>query len=42
MLTGQVEVNFVPLLHYGANPDLRDEDGKTHLDKARQRRGITP
>ena len=22
---------------YGANPDLRDEDGKTPLDKARER-----
>ncbi|XP_065564117.1 E3 ubiquitin-protein ligase HECTD1-like isoform X3 [Artemia franciscana] len=25
------------LLKYGANPDLRDEDGKTALDKARER-----
>ncbi|KAK7477746.1 hypothetical protein BaRGS_00031034 [Batillaria attramentaria] len=25
------------LLAYGANPDLRDEDGKTPLDKARER-----
>ena len=25
------------LLRYGANPDLRDEDGKTPLDKARER-----
>ena len=25
------------LLSYGANPDLRDEDGKTPLDKARER-----
>ncbi|XP_055683179.1 E3 ubiquitin-protein ligase Ufd4 isoform X4 [Lutzomyia longipalpis] len=25
------------LLKYGANPDLRDEDGKTPLDKARER-----
>ena len=25
------------LLSYGANPDLRDEDGKTALDKARER-----
>ena len=25
------------LLQYGANPDLRDEDGKTALDKARER-----
>ena len=25
------------LLGYGANPDLRDEDGKTPLDKARER-----
>ncbi|WAR20557.1 HECD1-like protein [Mya arenaria] len=26
------------LLRFGANPDLRDEDGKTPLDKARERR----
>lgn len=25
------------LLRYGANADLRDEDGKTPLDKARER-----
>ena len=25
------------LLRHGANPDLRDEDGKTPLDKARER-----
>ena len=25
------------LLQKGANPDLRDEDGKTALDKARER-----
>ena len=25
------------LLRFGANPDLRDEDGKTPLDKARER-----
>lgn len=25
------------LLAFGANPDLRDEDGKTPLDKARER-----
>ena len=25
------------LLRYGANPDLRDEDSKTPLDKARER-----
>jgi hypothetical protein len=25
------------LLQHGANPDLRDEDGKTPLDKARER-----
>jgi ankyrin repeat protein len=25
------------LLQYGANPDLRDEEGKTPLDKARER-----
>ena len=25
------------LLSYGANPDLRDEDAKTPLDKARER-----
>ena len=25
------------LLKHGANPDLRDEDGKTPLDKARER-----
>ena len=25
------------LLRYGANPELRDEDGKTPLDKARER-----
>ena len=25
------------LLRHGANPDLRDEDGKTALDKARER-----
>ena len=25
------------LLRFGANPDLRDEDGKTALDKARER-----
>lgn len=25
------------LIRYGANPDLRDEDGKTPLDKARER-----
>ena len=25
------------LLHHGANPDLRDEEGKTPLDKARER-----
>ncbi|KAK3734839.1 hypothetical protein QZH41_011760, partial [Actinostola sp. cb2023] len=25
------------LLRYGANPDLRDEDGKTPMDKARER-----
>lgn len=25
------------LLKYGANPDLRDEDGKTPLDRARER-----
>ena len=24
-------------MRYGANPDLRDEDGKTPLDKARER-----
>ena len=24
-------------MKYGANPDLRDEDGKTPLDKARER-----
>ena len=28
---------FRVLLRYGANPDLRDEDGKTPLDKARER-----
>ena len=28
---------FQTLLRYGANPDLRDEDGKTPLDKARER-----
>ena len=26
------------LLRHGANPDLRDEDGKTPLDKARERK----
>lgn len=25
------------MLRHGANPDLRDEDGKTPLDKARER-----
>lgn len=25
------------MLRYGANPELRDEDGKTPLDKARER-----
>lgn len=25
------------LLRHGANPDLRDEDGKTPLDRARER-----
>jgi len=25
------------LLRHGANPELRDEDGKTPLDKARER-----
>lgn len=25
------------LLRHGANPDLRDEDGKTPMDKARER-----
>ena len=29
--------SFQTLLRYGANPDLRDEDGKTPLDKARER-----
>lgn len=28
---------FKTLLRHGANPDLRDEDGKTPLDKARER-----
>ena len=28
---------FQTLLRYGANPDLRDEDSKTPLDKARER-----
>lgn len=28
---------FETLLRHGANPDLRDEDGKTPLDKARER-----
>lgn len=30
-------VCFQTLLRHGANPDLRDEDGKTPLDKARER-----
>lgn len=25
------------MLRHGANPDLRDEDGKTPMDKARER-----
>jgi ankyrin repeat protein len=29
--------HFQTLLRYGANPELRDEDGKTPLDKARER-----
>ena len=28
---------FQTLLRHGANPDLRDEDGKTPMDKARER-----
>lgn len=28
---------FKTLLRHGANPDLRDEDGKTPMDKARER-----
>ena len=28
---------YQTLLRHGANPDLRDEDGKTPLDKARER-----
>ncbi|KAL0602729.1 E3 ubiquitin-protein ligase HECTD1, partial [Plecturocebus cupreus] len=31
------ETAFNTLLRHGANPDLRDEDGKTPLDKARER-----
>ena len=30
-------IELQTLLRYGANPDLRDEDGKTPLDKARER-----
>lgn len=30
-------LQFQTLLRHGANPDLRDEDGKTPLDKARER-----
>ena len=30
-------IKLQTLLRYGANPDLRDEDGKTPLDKARER-----
>lgn len=30
-------VPFQTLLRHGANPDLRDEDGKTPMDKARER-----
>lgn len=30
-------VCYQTLLRHGANPDLRDEDGKTPLDKARER-----
>ncbi|CAF0905235.1 unnamed protein product [Brachionus calyciflorus] len=33
---GRVQIVKI-LLRYGANPDLRDEEGKTPLDKARER-----
>lgn len=33
----QLILSFQTLLRHGANPDLRDEDGKTPLDKARER-----
>lgn len=31
------ELLWQVLLRHGANPELRDEDGKTPLDKARER-----
>lgn len=37
MLQSKVLCALQMLLRYGANPDLRDEDGKTPLDKARER-----
>ena len=32
-----LDFSFQTLLRHGANPDLRDEDGKTPMDKARER-----